>query len=143
MAFAVLIFTPGNLLIILHLYLNLSYLSRDLMTVTTPTVRNYESLYVSQLLSAPNMTEYSHLHNPRCSPATSTYLRPVSPSDKLMRGPQIIMNLSIPTIPISLSNDIETNPGPTRNFSIPPPNVRGLKISHLNTRSILPKIDTL
>ena len=74
MAFAVLIFIPDNLLIILHLYLNLSYLSRDLMMVTTPTVRSYESLYMSQLLSAPNMTEYSHLHNPRRSPATPTHL---------------------------------------------------------------------
>ena len=34
------------------------------MTVTTPEACNYESLYVSQLLSTPNMTEYSHLHNP-------------------------------------------------------------------------------
>ena len=44
---------------------------------------------------------------------------------------------------ISLSNDVSTNPGPVSNFSIPKLNVRGLKISHLNTRSILPKIDSL
>ena len=113
------------------------------MTVTTPEACNYESLYVSQLLSTPNMTEYSHLHNPRRSHATSTCLSPVSPSKKLMRGLHIAMNFSISMILISLSNDIATNPGPTCNFSIPPPNVRGLKISHLNTRSILPKIDTL
>ena len=37
----------------------------------------------------------------------------------------------------------ESNFGPICNFSIPPPNVRGIKISHLTTRSILPKIDTL
>ena len=108
MAFAVLIFTPRNLLVILHLYLNLSYLSRDLMTVTTPEACNYESLYVSQLLSTPNMTEYSHLHNPRRSHATSTYLSPVSPSKKLMRGLHIAMNFSFSMILISLSNDIAT-----------------------------------
>ena len=60
-----------------------------------------------------------------------------------MRGLQTVMNLSISIILISLSNDIETNPGPTCNSSIPSPNVRELKISPLNTRSILPKIDTL
>ncbi|CAB4028489.1 Hypothetical predicted protein [Paramuricea clavata] len=113
------------------------------MTVTTPEACNYESLYVSQLLSTPNMTEYSHLHNHRRSHATSTCLSPVSPSKKLMRGLHIAMNFSISMILISLSNDIATNPGPTYNFSIPPPNVRGLKITRLNTGSILPKIDVL
>ena len=44
---------------------------------------------------------------------------------------------------IFLSNDISTNPGPNCSFSIPPPNVGGLKISQLNTRSILPKIYSL
>ena len=93
-------------------------------------------------LNCPNMTEYYHLHNPKRD-ASSDYLSPVSPSRKLIRGLHIAMNFSISMILISLSNDIESNPGPICNFSIPPPNVRGLKISYLNTRSILPKIDTL
>jgi hypothetical protein len=82
----------------LYVHALLSYLSRDLMTVTTPEACNYESLYVSQLLSTPNMTEYSHLHNPRRSHATSTYLSPVSPSKKLMCGLHIAMNFSISMI---------------------------------------------
>ena len=112
------------------------------MNVSTPDNHNYKTLYVSQLLSTPNMTEYYHLHNPKRD-ASSDYLSSVSPSRKLIRGLHIAMNFSISMILISLSNDIESNPGPICNFSIPPPNVRGLKISHLNTRSILPKIDTL
>ena len=132
MAFVVSIFTPRNLLVILNLYLYLSYLCRDFMNVSTPDDHNYKTLYVSQLLSTPNMTEYYHLHNPKRD-ASSDYLSPVSPSRKLIRGLHIAMNFSISMILISLSNDIESNPGPICNFSIPPPNVRGLKISHLNT----------
>ena len=44
---------------------------------------------------------------------------------------------------ISLSNDVATNPGPICSFALPPPNVRGIKISHINTQSILPKIDSV
>ena len=143
MAFVVSTFTPHNLLVILKLYLYLSYLCRDFMNVSTPDNRNYKTLCVSQLLFTPNMTEYYHLHNPKRD-ASSDYLSPVSPSRKLICGLHIAMNFSISMILISLSNDIESNPAPICNFSIPPPNVRGLKISHLNTRSILPnKIDTL
>ena len=53
------------------------------------------------------------------------------------------MNFSISMVLISLSNDVATNPGPICSFALPPPNVRGLKISHINTRSILPKIDSI
>ena len=70
--------------------------------------------------TTPNMTEYYHLHNPKRD-ASSDYLSPVSPSRKLIRGLHIAMNFSISMILISLSNDIESNPGPICNFSIPPP----------------------
>ena len=53
------------------------------------------------------------------------------------------MNFSISMVLISLLNDVATNPGPICSFALPPPNVRGLKISHINTRSILPKIDSI
>ena len=62
---------------------------------------------------------------------------------KLIRGFCIAMNFSIFKILIFPSNDISTNAGPNCSFSIPPPNVCGLKISQLNTQSILPKIGSL
>ena len=102
MAFVVSIFTPRNLLVILNLYLYLSYLCRDFMNVSTPDDHNYKTLYVSQLLSTPNMTEYYHLHNPKRD-ASSDYLSPVSPSRKLIRGLHIAMNFSISMILIYIS----------------------------------------
>ena len=133
-----LILTSRNLLVILNIYLCLSSLSKD-ASHATPESLGYRTLYASQLMSNPSMKEYSHLHNPR----RPTGHKPLSSSLKLIRGLHIAMNFSISLTLISLSNDVSTNPGPVRNFSIPKLNVRGLKISHLNTRSILPKIDTL
>ena len=125
MAFAVLILTSRNLLVILNIYLYLSSLSRD-ASHAAPASLGYRTLYASQLMS--------NLHNPRHKPLSSNLT--------LIRGIHIAMNFSISLTLISLSNDISTNPGPVRNFSIPKLNVCGLKISHLNTRSILPKIDS-
>ena len=64
MAFAVLILTSRNLLVILNIYLYLSSLSRD-ASHATPESLGYITLYASQLMSNPSMKEYSHLHNPR------------------------------------------------------------------------------
>ena len=121
MAFIVSAFTPRNSLIILHIYLYLSSFSRK-VSRSPPADLNHKTLYVSQLLSNPK-SKYSHSY--------------------ITRHPTSTMNFSISMILIFLSNDISTNPGPNCSFSIPPPNVRRLKISQLNTRSILPKIDSL
>ena len=51
------------------------------------------------------------------------------------------MNAAIAVILIRLSGDVETNPGPR--FDIKECRTRGLKVCHLNARSLLPKIDTL
>ena len=84
----------------------------------------------------------SKLANPR----RSTPLKPLSPCLKLLHGLNIAMNFSISMVLISLSNDsndVATNPGPVCSFALPPPNVHGLKISHLNIQSISPKIDSI
>ena len=81
----------------------------------------------------------SKLDNPR----RSTSPKPLSPGLKLLHGLNIAMNFSISVVLISLSNDVATNPGPVCSFALPPPNVHGLKISHLNIRSISPKIDSI
>ena len=125
MAFIVSAFTPCNSLIILHVYLYLSSF-------------NHKTLYVTQLLSNP-MSKYSHSYITRHPTST----KPLLSNTKLIRGFRIAMNFSISMVLIFLSDDISTNPGPNCSFSIPPRNVRGLKISQLNTRSILPKIDSL
>ena len=136
MAFIVSAFTPRNSLIILHIYLYLSSFSRK-VSRSPPADLNHKTLYVSQLLSNPMSNSHSYItRHP-----TST--KPLLSNTKLIRGFRIAMNFSISMILIFLSNDISTNPGPNCSFSIPPPNVRGLKISQLNTRSILPKIDSL
>ena len=137
MAFIVSAFTPRNSLIILHIYLYLSSFSRK-VSRSPPADLNHKTLYVSQLLSNP-MSKYSHSYITRHPTST----KPLLSNTKLIRGFRIAMNFSISMILIFLSNDISTNPGPNCSFSIPPPNVRGLKISQLNTRSILPKIDSL
>ena len=54
---------------------------------------------------------------------------------------RLFMNAAIAVILIRLSGDVETNPGPR--FDIKECRTRGLKVCHLNARSLLPKIDTL
>ena len=122
MAFAALIFTPHNLLVILHIYLYLSTLNRDVLH-RTPESLNYKTL------SDPRIKEFPNLHNP----CHCTSPKPLSPSLKLLRGLNIAMNFSISMVLISLSNDVATNLGPICSFALPPPNVQGLKISHINT----------
>ena len=142
MAFAALILTSRYLLAVIgyieYTYLYLSSLSRD-ASHATPKSLGYRTLYASQLMSDPSMKEYSHLRNPH----HSTKHKPLSANLKLIRGLHIAMNFSISLTLISLSNDVSPNPVFVCNFSIPQLNVRGLKISHLNTRSILPKLDSL
>ena len=86
MAFAVLILTSRNLLVILNIYLYLSSLSRD-ASHAAPASLGYRTLYASQLMSNPSMKEYSHLHNPRHKPLSSNLT--------LIRGIHIAMNFSI------------------------------------------------
>jgi hypothetical protein len=56
-------------------------------------------------------------------------------------GSRLFINTSIAIILLRLSGDIESNPGPV--FEIPSYLKRGLKVSHLNVRSLLPKIDSV
>ena len=55
---------------------------------------------------------------------------------------RIFINFSLVAVLIRLSGDVETNPGPF-NFEVKECRTRGLKVRHLNVRSLLPKIDSL
>ena len=55
---------------------------------------------------------------------------------------RVFLNFSLVAILIRLSGDVETNPGPFK-FEIKECRTRGLKVCHLNVRSLLPKIDKL
>jgi hypothetical protein len=63
-------------------------------------------------------------------------------STLLLIGTRIFLNTSLAAILICLSGDVESNSGPF-NFEIKECRTRGLKVCHLNVRSLLPKIDTL
>ena len=56
-------------------------------------------------------------------------------------GSRLFINTSIAIILLCLSGDIESNPDHV--FEIPGCLKRGLKVSHLNVRSLLPKIDSV
>jgi hypothetical protein len=60
-------------------------------------------------------------------------------STYFLLGSRLFINTSIAIILLRLSGDIESNPGPV--FEIPRCLKRGLKVIHLNVRSLLPKID--
>ena len=65
--------------------------------------------------------------------------KPLENSTYFLLGSRLFINTSIAIILLRLSGDIESNPGPV--FEIPGCLKRGLKVSHLNVRSLLPKID--
>ena len=67
--------------------------------------------------------------------------QPLSNSSLFLHGTKLFLNASIAVILIQLSGDVESNPGPK--FEIKKCLTRGLKVSHLNIRSLLPKIDSL
>ena len=72
---------------------------------------------------------------------TTVKQRPLTNSTLFILGARLFLNSSVATILICLSGDVESNPGPK--FEINQCSTRGLKVSHLNIRSLLPKIDSL
>jgi hypothetical protein len=67
--------------------------------------------------------------------------KPLGNSMYFLLGSILFRNTSIAIILLRLSGDIESNPGPV--FEIHGCSKRGLKVSHLNVRSLLPKIDSV
>ena len=63
-------------------------------------------------------------------------------NSQLRTGLRLLSNASVSVLLLMLSNDVSPNPGP---FSLAQvlPKARGLKISHLNVRSLFPKIDEI
>ena len=73
--------------------------------------------------------------------STSKSLRvPLTNTALLMSSCYLLQEVFLATILISISNDISVNPGP---LSTDFPRFRGLKIAHLNVRSLTGKIDSL
>ncbi|CAB4008015.1 Hypothetical predicted protein, partial [Paramuricea clavata] len=60
---------------------------------------------------------------------------------KFLSGCHLLRGMYISTLLIAISNDVATNPGPGINVAQQLSGCRGLKISHLNIRSLYPKMD--
>ncbi|CAB4036183.1 Hypothetical predicted protein, partial [Paramuricea clavata] len=121
-----------NLLIILYIYLILNgsivKKQREKCLSCTSSI-----LYVSELLACSRPVYNGNMRR------KTVKHKPLGNSMYFLLGSRLFINTSIAIILLRLSGDIESNPGPV--FEIPGCLKRGLKVSHLNVRSLLPKID--
>ena len=85
-------------------------------------------LYVSELLACSRPAYNGNIQS------KTIKQEPLANPTYFLLGSRLFINTSIAIILLRLSGDVESNPGPM--FEIP-----GLKVSHLNVRSSLPKID--
>jgi hypothetical protein len=134
---AVMAFSRGflcsrNLLIILYIYLilNGSILKKQREKCLSCTS---SILYVSELLACSRPVYNGNIRR------KTVKRKPLENSTYFLLGSRLFINTSIAIILLRLSGDIESNAGPV--FEIPGCLKRGLKVSHLNVRSLLPKID--
>ena len=121
-----------NLLIILYIYLilNGSILKKQREKCLSCTS---SILYLSELLAFSRPVYNGNIRR------KTVKRKPLENSTYFLLGSRLFINTSIAIILLRLSGDIESNPGPV--FEIPGCSKRGLKVSHLNVRSLLPKID--
>ena len=124
-----------NLVNILYIYLIFGGITIKNNT-RKHTEGNLAIIFISKEL-ASQKPQYNK--NLRRSTVKRKYL---TTSTKLLIGMRIFINFSLVAILIRLSGDVETNPGPF-NFEVKECRTRGLKVCHLNMRSLLPKIDSL
>ena len=124
-----------NLVNILYIYLIFGGITIKNNT-RKHTEGNLAIIFISKEL-ASQKPQYNE--NLRRSTVKRKYL---TTSTKLLIGMRIFINFSLVAILIRLSGDVETNPGPF-NFEVKECRTRGLKVCHLNMRSLLPKIDSL
>ena len=124
-----------NLVNILYIYLIFGGITIKNNT-RKHTEGNLAIIFISKEL-ASQKPQYNE--NLRRSMVKRKYL---TTSTKLLIGMRIFINFSLVAILIRLSGDVETNPGPF-NFEVKECRTRGLKVCHLNMRSLLPKIDSL
>ena len=95
-------------------------------------------LYVSDEIMASKQTFNLR---PHASPTAST--KEFSLSSQLVVVYRLAFNVYISTLLITISNDVAINPGPGVNLTQQLPSTRGLKISHLNIRSMYPKLNSI
>ena len=100
------------------------------------TAGNVAIIFISKELASAKPLYNAKL---RKSTVKQKYL---TTSTKLLIGMRIFISFSLVAVLIRLSGDDETNPGPF-NFEVKECRTRGLKVCHLNVRSLLPKIDSL
>ena len=118
-----------NLCLTLYIYLSVLslFLHKDSLTAS-PSL-----LVVSEELMASKVP---------CHRKSEPPTKQGSQSSQLRTGLRLLSNASVSVLLLMLSNDVSSNPGP---FSLAQvlPKARGLKISHLNVRSLFPKIDEI
>ena len=122
-----------NFVLILYIYLMLGGKTFKYERIN-PTTSNLVIIFISKQLASQQP-----LFNDICRKRKSR--KPLPITNLLLIGMRLLMNAAIAVILIRLSGDVETNPGPR--FDIKECRTRGLKVCHLNARSLLPKIDTL
>ena len=130
--------TSTNLCIIIYIYLSITIMcwpvDSSLSHSSKPML-----LYVSDEIMASKQTFNLR---PHASPTAST--KEFSLSSQLVVVYRLAFNVYISSLLIIISNDVAINPGPHGvNLTQQLPSTRGLKISHLNIRSLYPKLDSI
>lgn len=93
-------------------------------------------MFISEEIVATNS-----IFLPRAPSKSSS--NPFMQSSRFLVGSHLLFNVSISVLLITLSNDVSTNLGPKVILNQQLPNARGIKISHLNIRSLGPKLDSI
>ena len=125
-----------NLVNILYIYLILGGV----------TIKNEARIHttgkVAIIFISKELASAKPLYNAKLRKSTVEQKYLTTSTTKLLIGMRIFINFSLVAVLIRLSGDVETNPGPF-NFEVKECRTRGLKVCHLNVRSMLPKIDSL
>ena len=118
-----------NLCLILYIYLSISsiFLHKDSLTASPSLLVVSEDL-VASMIPRHRKSEPPSKQN--------------SQSSQLCAGFRLLSNSSVTVLLLMLSNDISSNPGPS-NLGQALPEACGLKISHLNVRSLFPKMEEI
>ncbi len=122
-----------NLVLILYIYLILGGITFK-NTRKNHLASNLAITFISKELASQQLP-----FNRICRKRNSK--KPLPISTLLLSGMRLFLNATLAVILLQLSGDVETNPGPQ--FEIKECRTRGLKVCHLNARSLLPKIGNL
>ncbi len=122
-----------NLVLILYIYLILGGITFK-NTRKNHLASNLAITFISKELASQQL-----IFNRICRKRNSK--KPLPISTLLLSGMRLFLNATLAVILLQLSGDVETNPGPQ--FEIKECRTRGLKVCHLNARSLLPKIGNL